>query len=269
MGFSTLVRGTILTNNCTVPRNHIIDTLTPHYMAVLATATQCAKSFVPKSRRASANYTIGYSVGDIIGNVDEKNKAWTTGSSINDNRAITIECTCYMESSRRGELPVNTWNSLVALCADICKRYGKDTVIYTGSASWGSRKSNQMLLTKHKWFQYTDCPGPWLDSRFPLLASEINKAIGKTPEPTPSKKFGGYYRCNVGTLNVRTSPSLNGVIVAEYHLGEIVVLDDWYIRAEGFVWGRYTGMQSKKYRYVAVGKDTGKVEVNDYLIKER
>ncbi len=32
MGYSDLIVGSILTNNCSVPRNHEIDTITPHYM---------------------------------------------------------------------------------------------------------------------------------------------------------------------------------------------------------------------------------------------
>ena len=49
--------------------------------------------------------------------------------------------------------------------------------------------------------------------------------------------------------------------------GDIVVLDDWYTSSDGYIWGRYVGSTSGKYRYVAVGLDTGKVEPNDYLIK--
>lgn len=268
MGFSPLISGTLLSPNCSVPRNHAIDTLPIHYMAALATAKACCESFLPKARRASSNYTIGYA-GEMWGCVDERNRAWTTGSSICDNRGITIECSAYMDSVRKGELPTKTWYSLIALCADICKRYGKTQAVYTGSASWSTLKSNQILLVKHKWFQYTDCPGPWLDTRFDELATAINKAIGSKDTPVPSRSFYGRYRCNVGTLNVRTSPSLKGVIVAEYHLGDIVVLDDWFESRDGFIWGRYTGLQSGKYRYVAVGKDTGKPEANDYLIKEK
>jgi hypothetical protein len=35
-----------------------------------------------------------------------------------------------------------------------------------------------MLLTKHKWFQSTDCPGPWLDLQFDRLADEVNERLG-------------------------------------------------------------------------------------------
>ena len=100
MSNSNLISGTLLTNNCSKPRNHKIDRITPHYMAWYTDAKTCCESFVPSSRRASANYCIGKD-GEIWLNVEEKNRAWTTGSSYNDNRAITIECANYMDSSDR------------------------------------------------------------------------------------------------------------------------------------------------------------------------
>lgn len=234
-------------------------------MCWYATAKQCCESFVPSKRRASANYCIGRD-GEIWLNVDEKNRAWTTGSSYNDNRAITIECANYMDTASGhiyGQLPDATWNSLVLLCADICKRNGINFINYTGND-----KGN---LTKHKWYQDTDCPGPWLDTQFERLAKEINKAIGgvtptPTPVPTPTN-FGGAYRCTVNGLRVRTQPNLKGSVVAMYNKGMILALDNWYTSADGYIWGRYTGSSSGQKRYVAVGRATGKVEADDYLIK--
>jgi hypothetical protein len=121
----------------------------------------------------------------------------------------------------------------------------------------------------HKWYQDTDCPGKWLSQRFGQLANEVNAILGGAPEPSPEPElhFGGCYECMVQALNVRTKPSLSGDVVAEYHYGEIVWLDDWFCIEDGYVWGRYTGNQSGKLRYVAIGRDTGKVEDDDYLMK--
>jgi peptidoglycan hydrolase-like protein with peptidoglycan-binding domain len=30
----------------------------------------------------------------------------------------------------------------------------------------------------HKWFANTDCPGPYLESKFPYIAAEVNKRLG-------------------------------------------------------------------------------------------
>ena len=258
MTISKLVSGVLLTNNCSKPRNHKIDRITPHYMAWYTSAKTCCESFIPSSRRASANYCIGKD-GEIWCNVEEQNRAWTTGNSYNDNRAITIECANYMDSKNYGKLPNTTWNSLVKLCVDICKRYGFK-LNYTGDD-----KGN---LTKHKWYQDTDCPGPWFDKQFERLSKEVNVILdGETPIPNPPMMFGGVYRCTVNGLRVRDAPTIKGNVITSYNEGQTVVLDDWYTSSDGYIWGRYTGSSSGKLRYVAVGRDTGKVESDDYLIK--
>lgn len=232
-------------------------------MAWYTTGAVCAQSFVPSSRQASANYCIGKD-GDIVCNVLEENRAWTTGSAYNDRKAITIECANYVDSGNGhvyGELPKATWDSLVDLCADICKRYNFK-LNYTGDDNGN--------LTKHCWYQSTDCPGPWFTNQFARLAREVNAKIdGKTPTPTPTPPavFGGTYKCMVSVLNVRSKPTVHSNVVAQYRSGECVVLDDWYTSCDGYIWGRYTGASSGAKRYVAVGRDTGKVEKDDFLIR--
>lgn len=253
MSNSPLISGTLRSPNNSGARKYKITRITPHYMAGLLSAKQCCEIFLPTSRQASSNYCIGKD-GEIWLCVDEANRAWTSGSYDNDNRAVTIECANYND----GSLPSATWNSLVKLCADICKRNGITKCTYTGNTNG--------VLTMHKWFQATDCPGPWLSNQFDRLATETQKIIdGGTPTPTPT--FGGTYRCTVSALNVRTSPSTNSQVVAQYHKGDTVVLDNWQTSNEGFIWGRYTGASSGQLRYVAVGRDTGKVEADDYLVK--
>lgn len=228
-------------------------------MCWYTTAKTCCESFLPVSRQASSNYCIGKD-GEIWLCVDESNRAWTSGSSYNDNRAVTIECANYMDNNRYGVLPDKTWISLVLLCADICRRNGIQSISYTGND-----KGN---LTMHKWYQDTDCPGPWFSKQFDRLANEINAELKATPTPTPSYNFGGTYKCMVDVLNVRTAPStVSGKVVAQYLKGETVVLDDWYENIDGMIWGRYTGLSSGAQRYVCVGKATGKVEEDDYLVK--
>lgn len=261
--FSKLINGVIRTNNYYSGRNHTIDRITPHYMEWYTSGRECCESFVPASRRASANYCIGKD-GDIWGNVDEENTAWTSGSRYNDGRAITIECACYTDKSRFGILPDATWISLVNLCVDICKRY-HFRMNYTGND-----KGN---LTMHKWYQDTDCPGTWFSSQFDRLAKEVNAKLDGSsvtinkPESVPMV-FGGKYICTVNGLRVRDAPNLNGTVIAHYDKGNEVILDDWYCSNDGYVWGRYIGANSGKQRYVAVGRATGKIESDDFLIKQ-
>lgn len=265
---SSLCTYTNLTSNRSTGRGgNKVCKITPHYMCAHWTGKQCADYFASTSRQASSNYCIGYN-GDIAMSVDENNRAWTSSSGWNDRQAITIECANNSDSS----LTTATWNSLVNLCVDICKRYGF-RLSYTGNKN-GS-------LTEHRMFASTDCPGAWLHANMSRLASEVNAILdggsapasntGSTTGTTSSEHtgtgFGGTYTCMVDKLNVRDAPSLSGSVVASYSKGMTVTLDDWYKSADGYIWGRYTGASSGLKRYVAVGKPTGGVAADDFLIK--
>ena len=254
------VDGVMLTDNCSSRQGVEICRITPHYMDWYTDGQTCCEMFCDPDRQASANYCIGKD-GDIWLNVEERFRAWTTGSGYNDRMAVTIECASYTDAENYGKLPDATWASLVKLCVDICQRNGIEKLNYTGDDSGN--------LTMHKWYQATDCPGPWFSGQFGRLMVEVNKLLngGYEPEPSPPMVFGGLYRCTVDGLNVRTEPNLHSQVVAQYFEGDLVNLDDWSINNEGYAWGRYIGMSSGRYRYIAVGRATGKVEPDDYLIK--
>lgn len=91
MSNSKLVTYTCLSPNHSEGRNHEIDRITPHYCDGNCSVETIGEIFRPPARRASSNYGIG-SDGRIGMYVEEENRAWTSGSSYNDNRAITIEC---------------------------------------------------------------------------------------------------------------------------------------------------------------------------------
>jgi len=92
-----------------------------------------------------------------------------------------------------GQLPDATWKSLVALCADICQRNGFRGVRYLGNTDYSKLEDGYMLLTKHKWFQNTDCPGPWLDTQFDRLEREVNARLGV---PSEEETVGRRVRIN-------------------------------------------------------------------------
>ena len=139
------------TKNHSGKRTSKILRITPHYMAAHWTGRQCADYFASTPRQASSNYCIGYN-GDVAVSVDECNRAWTSGHEGNDQSAVTIECANNPDSS----LPKATYNALVALCADICKRH-KINPHYNGSTTG--------TITMHKQFQSTSCPGAWLTQK--------------------------------------------------------------------------------------------------------
>ena len=68
------------------------------------------------------------------------------------------------------------FNSLVRLCKDICQRYGIK-LSWTGTASG--------TLTCHDMFAATNCPGPYLKSKFPELVRLVNSS---TVSNEPTKK---------------------------------------------------------------------------------
>lgn len=81
-----------------------------------------------------------------------------------------------------------------------------------------------------------------------------------------STSFGGSYKVMVDTLNVRDKASTSGAVKADYKKGQIVNLENTYYIADGYVWGTYISNSGVR-RYIAVGKNTGKAESDDYLVK--
>lgn len=187
---SSLVSYTKLSPNCTKPRNHVIDTITPHCVVgqLSAQATLNLAHFVnydPDSG-ASCNYAIGHK-GEVGMGVEEANRSWCTSNRENDHRAITIECA----SDTKHPYAMNSavYEALVSLCADICKRNGKKKLLWLGDKAKTlayKPKSDEMMLSAHRWFANKACPGDWLYSRFGNLAEEVTKKLGgSTTAPTP------------------------------------------------------------------------------------
>ena len=189
-------------------RGYKICKITPHHMAGRLTAAQCANIFKNPARQASSNYGIGYN-GEIACYVDEENRAWTSSNRANDCQAITIEVA---NSSTGGDWPISdaSWNALVKLCVDICKRH-HFRLEYDGTPN-GS-------LTRHDMFANTNCPGPYLKSRLPELAKVVNAKLdgSSTPEPSPSPAPTTGYTVKVTTdvLNIRKGPGTNFAITGQ------------------------------------------------------
>ena len=66
------------------------------------------------------------------------------------------------------------------LCIDICKRNGKNKLIWFGDKDKTlnySPKSGEMILTVHRWFANKSCPGNWMYARMGDLAEKVTKAL--------------------------------------------------------------------------------------------
>lgn len=186
MSNSSLVSYTKLSPNHSGQRTHSIDRITPHCVVGQLSAESICGCFTSTSRQASCNYGIGTD-GKIALCVEEKNRSWCSSSNANDQRAVTIECASDLKEPYAMNSKV--YASLVNLCVDICKRNGKKKLLWLGNKDKTlnySPKSDEMVLTVHRWFANKSCPGDWLYARLGNLATEVTKKLGGTSTTTPS-----------------------------------------------------------------------------------
>lgn len=152
--------------------------ITPHHAAGVLSVEAMLDWFSKTSTQASCNYVVGND-GRRGLCCPENVRPWTSSSRDNDNKAITVEV---VNSYAGGNWPVSdkAFNSLVDLCVDICKRYGKKKLLWIADKNTAlayKPKADEMLLTMHKWFANTNCPGEYLGSKFPELARRVTDAL--------------------------------------------------------------------------------------------
>ena len=171
MSNSPLVSYTRISPFRNSPRNQPIDTITIHCYVGQA-SVESAGAWFQKSN-SSCNYMIGAD-GRIALIVDEGDRSWCSSSKANDNRAVTIECAC----DKAAPYAVNgkVWASLIALCADICKRNGIRALLWEGDKSLIGKVERQNM-TVHRWFKNKACPGEYLYSRHGQIAAEVNNLL--------------------------------------------------------------------------------------------
>lgn len=189
---SSLVVYTGLSPNHSGQRTHSIDRITPHcVVGQLSAETICA--CFPAGRDASCNYGIGTD-GRVSLCVEEKNRSWCSSSSANDQRTITIECA----SDKTEPYAMNSavYNSLIKLCTDICKRNGKKKLLWFADKNKSlnyAPKSDEMVITVHRWFANKSCPGDWLYNRLGDLSAKVTAALGGSTQ-TPTADSTVWYR---------------------------------------------------------------------------
>ena len=190
MGYtnSSLVSYTKLSPNHSGQRTHSIDRITPHCVVGQLSAESICGCFTSPSRQASCNYGIGTD-GRISLCVEEKNRSWCSSSNANDQRAITIECA----SGRSEPCAMNdkVYASLISLCTDICKRNGKKKLLWFGDKNNAlnyAPKSDEMVITVHRWFANKSCPGNWLYARLGNLATKVTAELSRVTSDAENKK---------------------------------------------------------------------------------
>lgn len=188
---SKLATITSLSPNNSGKRKYDITRITPHVVVGEFDAETVASWFNRPERKASANYIIGKS-GEILCNVEEENRAWTSGNADNDNRAITIECAS--DAKNHNALNNSVFKSLENLIVDICQRYGKTRVVYKGTPNYNPT-TDEMLITKHAFFQNVLCWDKWLDEHINELVNNVNKRL--------SEETTTFYKVQVGAFALK------------------------------------------------------------------
>ena len=87
--------------------------------------------------------------------------------------------------------------SLISLCTDICRRNGKKKLLWLGDKDRTlnyALKSDEMVITVHRWFANKSCPGNWLYTRLGDLAAKVTANLGGNTSPATDT----LYRVQVG-----------------------------------------------------------------------
>ena len=182
-----------LSPNNSGERTMKIDRITPHCVVGQCSVETIGKMFSFPEHKASSNYGIG-SDGKIGMFFPENMSSWCSSSRANDQRAITIECAS--DAAEPYAMNDAVYKTLVELCIDICKRNGKTVLLWFGDKEKTlsySPKSNEMVLTVHRWFANKSCPGDWLYSRLGALAETVTNELSRGNEDI-------IYRIQVGAF---------------------------------------------------------------------
>ena len=233
MSNSALSCKRVISPNRNSPRNHKIDTITPHCVVGQMGVDALGSEFSRESKGASCNYGIGYD-GRIITVVDEKDRSWCTSSGENDNRAITIECAS--DAFYPYAINANVWKSLIELCADICRRNGIKKLVWSTDQNTRMNHLNGCNLTVHRDYENKSCPGDYIYNRLGQIAKEVNQKLSGAPAG-PFKAYQGQVNADDG-LNCRTAP-VSGSVLKTYPDGTVLTITkedgNWGYCGEGWV----------------------------------
>ena len=178
MSNSSLVSYTRLSPNHSGKRTQAVSRITPHCVVGNCSVESLGEVFAKPSRQASSNYGIGVD-GRVALYVDEGNRSWCSSSGANDQKAVTIECAS--DTKEPYAFKDAVYASLIELCADICRRNGKTKLLWIpekDKALVYEPKADEMLLTVHRWFAATACPGTWMMGHMADLTEKVTAKLG-------------------------------------------------------------------------------------------
>lgn len=169
-------------------RKKPIRVLIPHHNAGVVSGQNLANYIKTTTRALSATYIIGQK-GEVFQGLDESLEPYTTSNRAIDTEAITFEI-ANSKGAPNWEISDDSFDALVELSIDICKRHGIKEVKYTGD------KSGNIHL--HKWYASTNCPGPYVESLMPEYARRVNEGL----KPPEGDKL---YKIQIGAYSVKAN----------------------------------------------------------------
>ena len=188
---SSLVTSVIYSPNNSGKRVYPLTRISVHCVVGQCIASSLGNLFSNPNFEASSNYGVGKD-GSIGQYVPEAYRSWCTSSYDNDNRAITIEVASDTYDPYR--VTDAAYKALINLLVDICRRNGKKKLLWFGDKNKTlnySPKSDELVMTVHRWFANKSCPGDYLYNLHGTIAAEVTKQLGggsiSTPTPTSSK----------------------------------------------------------------------------------
>lgn len=275
MSNSPLVVHTNLSPNCHKPRKADVDRISIHCVVGQVTAESLGYWFAKKSTQASSNYGVDLN-GRIGMYVEECNRSWCTSSPANDHRAITIEVAS--DTTAPYAVRDKAYNALIELIVDICKRHGKNKLLWFGDKQKTLAyvpAPNEMVLTIHQWFAATACPGQYLLDRHPDIAARVNAIL--QPEEV-------LYRVQIGAFKVKANAEAQLEKAKAAGFSDAFIVESKIVKeqpkqemlptlksideiAQEVINGKWGNGAERKQRLIAAGYDFGAVQkrVNELL----
>lgn len=149
-----------------------IDRITPHCIVGEFPVERLPQFFDDEG--VSCNYAIAKD-GQVALIVDEDKNSWCSSSQPNDQRAVTIECSCDPYSPYK--FNDNVWRKLIDLTVDICQRNGMYKVVYIPGVKDAIEYDppvGECQITLHRFFANKACPGYWFVENIDNFVRECN-----------------------------------------------------------------------------------------------